>query len=50
MAYFFKGLGSIVNVLAFSAKCLSQLKSICQTDLDLIASGDVQIGIGVNQI
>lgn len=47
MAYFFKGLGSIVNVLAFSAKCLSQLKSI---DLDLIASGDVQIGIGVNQI
>lgn len=45
--FFFQALGSIVNVLSSSVKHIFELKSICEAD---IASREVQIGIGANQI
>ncbi|KDO39325.1 hypothetical protein CISIN_1g036138mg [Citrus sinensis] len=49
--FLFSTLGSIVNVLTSFAKRISKLKSIWEAKIiDLIASGEVQTGIGANQI
>ena len=48
---FFSTLNSIVNVFGSSPKRHSELKSIREAEIiDLIASGELEIGTGANQI